>query len=108
MSDIGALNAFPPEWWPGRREIDPDSGRPDGGHCPYARPLQLHWSRLADGTWTSDSQDLHQRDVFCVQCGDKDGPIAMQVESARLLRGPYSSKHKAVHAAKRHFEVMAD
>jgi hypothetical protein len=47
MSDIGALNAFPPEWWPGRREIDPDSGRPDGGHCPYARPLQLHWSRLA-------------------------------------------------------------
>ena len=66
MSDIGALNAFPPEWWPGRREIDPDSGRPDGGHCPYARPLQLHWSRLADGTWTATPLNP------AIHCHDKE------------------------------------
>jgi hypothetical protein len=108
MSDISALNAFPPEWWLGRREIDPGNGHPDGGHYPYARPLRLHWSQLADGTWTSESQDPHQWEVFCLQCGDRDGPIEIQDEDARLLRGPDASKHQAVHAAKRDFEVMVD
>jgi hypothetical protein len=42
--------------------------------------------------------------VLCAECGDTDGPSETQSASVQHLRGPYSSKHKAQHAATKHFD----
>jgi hypothetical protein len=76
----------------------------DGHHFPYARRLRLAWRHEADGRWTSDGEDERLWEVFCAECGDADGPAVNQTEPIQRLRGPYSSEHKAKHAAKKHFD----
>jgi hypothetical protein len=73
-------------------------------HFPYARRLRLAWRQGSDGHWTSDREDDRRWEVFCAECGDTDGPSETQSAFVQHLRGPYSSKHKAKHAATRHFE----
>ena len=104
MSDINALSTFPPSWWRGRQPAD-DAGQPPlGDHFPYARPMRTGWTRNNTGDWVASAEDPHQWEVFCEQCGDTDGPADSQPDRAREIRGPYSSKHKAEHVARRHFE----
>ena len=99
------LNAFLPDWWL-KRPTDPadDPPRPDSGHYPYARPLRGGWRKQSDGTWGSTIEDEHVCEVICEQCGDSGGRIEDQPEAAKELRGPYTSKHKATHVAKKHFD----
>ena len=104
--DINALSTFPIEWWLGRRTEDQGQGFPAGGHYPYARPVRTGWTRDATGRWVASGEDPHEWEVFCEQCGDADGPADGQPTPAREIRGPYPSKHKAVHAAKKHFDRM--
>jgi hypothetical protein len=106
MSDINALNAFPPSWWWGRPAGDDAEQAPFSGHYPYARPLRTGWTRNASGHWEASAEDPHQWEVFCEQCGDTDGPADDQPDPARSIRGPYPSKHRAEHVAKRHFDEM--
>ena len=107
MSDINALNTFPPSWWWGRPPADDSGQQPPSGHYPYARPLRTGWTRTATGDWVAFAEDPHQWEVYCQQCGDTDGPADDQPDRARELRGPYSSKHKAEHVAKRHFDATS-
>jgi hypothetical protein len=101
--DLNALNTFPITWWTGRPDQESEPDNHLEGHYPYARPVRLGWKQQSDGTWVSSSEDRKVWEVFCEQCGDKDGPAERQPEPARTLRGPYASKHKAEHAAKQHF-----
>ena len=39
------------------------------------------------------------------QCGDTDGPAENQEPPVRQLRGPYRGKHRADHAANKHFKA---
>lgn len=71
-------------------------------HYPFVRHVRLRWHRDAHGRWESDEFDDSQWEVVCPQCGDEDGPIDELRAEARELRGPYSSEHKARHAAERH------
>jgi hypothetical protein len=73
-------------------------------HFPYARRLCLAWRHDADGHWISHREDKRLWEVFCAECGDTDGPTENQTEPIQRLRGPYSSEHKAKHAAKKHFD----
>jgi hypothetical protein len=72
-------------------------------HFPFARRLRLAWRLETDGRWTFEGQDKRHWEVICAECGDTDGPAANQTESIQRLRGPYSSEHKAKHAAQKHF-----
>jgi hypothetical protein len=79
--------------------------RSDGhSHFPYARRLRTVWHQDADRRWTSDQEDKRLWEVFCAEFGDTDGPAENQSQLIQRLRGPYSSEHKAKHAAKKHFE----
>ena len=97
---------FPITWWIGRRTDDAEPEEHFDGHYPYTRHVRLGWARNAAGAWQAASEDPHQWEVFCEQCGDTDGPAEVQPESARELRGPYWSKHKAEHVAKHHCDQM--
>jgi hypothetical protein len=79
-----------------------DSGR--HRHFPYARRLPLGWHQDQNGMWVSAEEDERRWEVFCRECGDTDGPTDTQTEAVRRLRGPYSSEHKAKHAATKHFD----
>ena len=71
-------------------------------HIP--RPLKTGWSKGPDGHWVSRGVKAHSWEVICEECGDIDGPVETQSEAVRVRRGPYSSKHKAEHAATEHFK----
>jgi hypothetical protein len=73
------------------------------GHHPFARPVRGNWTKDSAGEWVSGSEDPRQWEVICEECGDKGGPFSVQSETAKARRGPYASKHKAEHAATRHF-----
>lgn len=103
--DLNALNTFPVTWWIGHTDEESETEKHFDGHYPYARRVRLSWRRNAEGVWVSSSEDPKLWEVFCAQCGDTDGPPSAQPEAARTLRGPYHSKHKAEHAATRHFEA---
>lgn len=75
-----------------------------GGHYPYARPLHLVWQHDASGQWATAAEDPKRWEVFCAECGDTDGPADQQSAAVQRLRGPYSSEHKAKHAATEHFD----
>jgi hypothetical protein len=100
--DLNALNTFPITWWIGHEESEEE--RPFDGHYPYARRVRLGWNRPSDGDWVHSSEDPKQWEVFCEQCGAREGPPEIQPEAARKLRGPYFSKKRAEHVAKQHFE----
>lgn len=102
---MDGLNAFLPDGWL-RRPTDTvdDSPEPDTSHYPYARPLRGGWQKQLDGKWECTIEDQHEWEVICEQCGDRSGRVEDQPESARELRGPYDSKHKATHVAKKHFD----
>jgi hypothetical protein len=101
--DLNALNTFPITWWIGQNE-ESEEGPPFDGHYPYARRVRLGWSRTGAGAWVHSSEDPKQWEVFCEQCGAREGPSEVQSEAAQKLRGPYPSKRKAEHVAKTHFE----
>ena len=97
MSDSYGID---PKWW-----LTPDAeaiAHPFSGHHPYARPVHSGWRRTPAGHWESTSEDDHQWEVVCEECGDTDGPISSQSETVRTLRGPYPTKHRAEHVVKRH------
>jgi hypothetical protein len=96
------FDGIDPLWWLPSQTNPSDDTHPFSGHHPYARPLHTGWSKNAHGHWQSSSEDDHQWEVFCEECGDTDGPVKLQSEKVRTLRGPYTSKHKAEHAAKLH------
>lgn len=102
---MDALNVFQPDGWL-RRPANPDDDppKPDTGHYPYARPLRGGWRKQPDGSWKSTIEDPHEWEVICEQCGDRSGRFEDEPEAAKELRGPYNSKHKATHIAKKHFE----
>lgn len=87
-------------WLP--RQHD-NSAPPVFGHHPYARPLQSGWDKDAAGHWNSSGTDAHSWEVICPECGDTDGPIEEQPDAVKARRGPFASKHKAEHAATKHF-----
>jgi hypothetical protein len=82
------------------------AGANDQGHhhFPYARRLRLEWRHGAERRWSGASEDDRLWEVLCAECGDTDGPAERQAETVRVLRGPYSSEHKAKHVAKKHFD----
>ena len=90
-----------PTWW-----LTPQNSGADahllGGHHPYARPVHGGWRKNPAGHWQSTSEDDHQWEVVCEECGDTDGPISSQSEAVQALRGPYPTKHRAEQVAKRH------
>jgi hypothetical protein len=93
--------------WLPRRIDNPDPDALDhsaNGHHPYARRLRGGWTKDATGRWQPGSEDTHSWEVICEECGDTDGPIETQSVSVRARRRPYSSKHKAEHAATKHFD----
>jgi hypothetical protein len=75
-----------------------------GQHYPYDRHLRTGWRRDLQGRWVADFEDDSRWEVFCAECVDSDGPAENQSEPVRVLRGPYSSQHKATHAADKHFK----
>jgi len=105
--DIPPLNLMPITWWTGREEGESKEQQRFDGHYPYARRVRHGWIRTGDGVWVSASEDPKQWEVFCEQCGAQEGPPEVQPEAAQKLRGPYSSKHKAEHIAKKHFDEMS-
>lgn len=80
------------------------AGADEHRHFPYARRLRRGWHQDQSGTWISADEDERHWEVFCGECGDTDGPAETQTEGVRRLRGPYSSEHKAKHAATKHFD----
>jgi hypothetical protein len=86
------------------RSPHPVSGS-DPQHYPYARQVRLSWYQDGSGKWAYDGLDDHQWEVFCQQCGDTDGPAENQEPPVRQLRGPYRGKHRADHAASKHFKA---
>jgi hypothetical protein len=58
----------------------------------------------SNGAWEPTIEDEHKCEVICEQCGDSGDRVEDQPEAAKSLRGPYSSKHKATHVAKKHFD----
>ena len=91
-----------PKWWLTPPNNSGEDTHPFGGHYPYARPLHGGWEKNPAGHWQSTSEDDRQWEVVCEECGDTDGPIELQSEKVRNLRGPYPTKHQAEHVAKRH------
>jgi hypothetical protein len=92
------FDGIDPLSWPSQQQ----DTRPSGGHHPYARPVHSGWRRTPEGHWESTSEEDRQWEVVCEECGDTDGPVTMQSENVRILRGPYASRHKAEHSAKLH------
>jgi hypothetical protein len=84
--------------------VSTDAAPGEHHHFPYGRRLRLGWRHDADGRWISDRDDKRLWEVFCAECGDKDGPVETQTEPIQRLRGPYASEHKAKHAAEKHFD----
>lgn len=97
------FDGIDPLWWLSSQNNPSEDPHTFGGHHPYARPLQSGWSKDAAGHWQSARTDAHSWEVICEECGDKDGPVEMQPDAVKARRGPYSSKHKAEHAATKHF-----
>jgi hypothetical protein len=64
--------------------------------------VRLGWADSADG-WKWESEDPRLWEVFCAECGDRDGPADIQEPAVRELRGPYRSEHHARHVATAHF-----
>jgi hypothetical protein len=93
-----------PKLWFTQKNNSGADEHPFSGHHPYARPLQTGWTQDAAGHWESSGADVHSWEVICEECGDTDGPAETQSEEVRGRRGPYSSKHKAEHAATKHFD----
>jgi hypothetical protein len=89
---------------PKASDLSRSATKPDTAHYPYARPRRGGWQKQPDGTWKSTIEDPHEWEVICEQCGDKSGRFEDQPEAATELRGPYNSKHKATHIAKKHFD----
>ena len=55
----------------------------------HVRPVALDWSRDDQGAWIATGYaDPGQWEVFCVECGDVDGPRDIQPEAVRHLRKP--------------------
>lgn len=98
------LSTFSVTWWTGNQADKSDEEHRFDGHYPYTRPLRLGWTRTREGEWVSSSEDPKQWEVFCQQCDAREGPAEVQPEAARRLVGPYPSKHKAEHVAKKHFD----
>lgn len=92
---IGALDA---------KAAGSGEGSDEHRHFPYARHLLVGWHRDQNGAWVADAEDERRWEVFCRECGDTDGPAELQSEPVQHLRGPYSSEHKAKHAATKHFD----
>jgi hypothetical protein len=88
----------------GARMGKAESDDPDPHHYPYPRKVRHGWLRDTEGHWAYQSEDPHNWEVFCVQCGDADGPSEVQVGEARVLRGPFDSEHKAKRIADKHFK----
>jgi hypothetical protein len=105
--DIPRLASMPITWWTGQQPDESQEQQRFDGHYPFARRVRHGWVRTADGVWVSSSEDPKQWEVFCEQCGVLEGPPEVQSEPSLKLRGPYSSKHKAEHVAKAHFEEMS-
>lgn len=76
-------------------------------HLPYVRPRHIDWHRDDHGNWVSGANDETQWEVICAQCGDTAGPIDEEGEGVRVLRGPYSTRHRARQAANQHAEQWA-
>jgi hypothetical protein len=72
-------------------------------HFPFARRLRLRWRRDTEGQWQPQSEDRHQWEVVCAECGDTDGPASEQSATVQALRGPYSNERHAKRAAEEHF-----
>lgn len=89
--DLNALGAFPITWWIGYQDEEFEPEGHFGGHYPYSQPVRTGWQRKADGGWVASSEDPKLCEVFCEQCGDADGPAAVQPEPAQSLPRPYSS-----------------
>ena len=90
-----------PTWWLTPQNSEADA-HPSGGHHGYARPVHGGWGKNPAGHWESTSEDDHQWEVVCEECGDTDGPISSQPVAVRALRSPYPTKHRAEQVAKRH------
>jgi hypothetical protein len=106
--EVDALSAFPPSWWRRREAADSEESQPGGGHRPHVRTARSSWRQDASGQWESDAEEAHLWEVFCQQCGDTDGPVDIQPEAARRLRGPYPSMRRAGRAAVKHLKEYAD
>lgn len=74
----------------------------DPVHLPYVRHVHTSWRHDEYGRWVADGQEDSRWEVVCVQCGDDEGPADRQAGAIKELRGPYATKRKAGHAARRH------
>jgi hypothetical protein len=70
--------------------------------CAQAR---LGWYRDGSRKWAYDGLVDHQREVFCQQRGDTDGPAENQEPQVSQLRGPYCGKRRAAHVANTHYRA---
>jgi len=77
-------------------------------HFPYVRNVPLDWDRDEYERWVPGTLAGSEWEVICVQCGDDEGPAQSQSDTVRNLRGPYSSKHRAEHVARRHAAEWGD
>ncbi len=70
-------------------------------HTPYVRSLR-NWRQDDLGRWVSTEATEELWEIVCAQCGDDQGPVDRQMAAVRSLRGPYSSRDRAEHVARRH------
>ena len=78
-----------------------NSGLSSRHHHTYVRPLRVGWQH--DGVcWTHRGVNRRRWEVMCPACGDTEGPAEDQDPVVAALRGPYSSKRKAMRIASEH------
>ena len=64
-------------------------------HQPRIRPLSIRPDDLAGVTEDDLANGTTVYEVCCFACGDDDGPIEVQIDDVRRLRGPYPTIEKA-------------
>jgi hypothetical protein len=73
-------------------------------HVASTRPQPASCTKVDDGWQLSPEVVPFAWEVVCAGCGDDGGPIEVQGETARALRGPYHTKDEALRVATRHGE----
>jgi hypothetical protein len=72
------------------------------GHVASTRPQPATYTRADDGWRVSPEVVPFAWEVVCAECGDDGGPVELQPEAARALRGPYRTRDEGWRVAMRH------
>lgn len=71
-------------------------------HTPYVRLVILSGHQDKYGQLVPELVDERSWELICRECGDNEDLANAQSQAVRSLRGPYPTKHKAEHLARRH------